>query len=95
MCANLVGEMMIAPTWCLLIGSDNRNSFSTIGIRNASVFPLPVTAWHMSVKILDCCFCASCLHDNIFVAQEKWYAIRLDRGHFGKAHAGDGVQDPF
>lgn len=40
----LVGEITIAPTWCFFIGSSNRNSFSTTGIRNDSVFPLPVTA---------------------------------------------------
>ena len=40
----LVGEIMIAPTWCFFIGSSRRNNFSTTGIKNDNVFPLPVTA---------------------------------------------------
>lgn len=41
---NLVGEMMMAPTWCFLSGSSRRKSFSTTGIKKDKVFPLPVTA---------------------------------------------------
>ena len=44
----LVGEMIMAPTWCFLIASSNRSSLSTTGIRNAKVFPLPVTACRLS-----------------------------------------------
>lgn len=40
----LVGEIMIAPTWCFFMGSSSRKSFSTTGIKNDRVFPLPVTA---------------------------------------------------
>lgn len=40
-----VGDIMIAPTWCFLRGSSRRKSFSMTGMRNASVFPLPVTAY--------------------------------------------------
>lgn len=57
----LVGEMMIAPTWCFLIGSSNRSNFSTTGMRKAMVFPLPVTAstttslWPMKRGIAEAC----------------------------------------
>ena len=40
----LVGETTMTPTWCFLIGASKRSSFSTRGIKNAIVFPLPVTA---------------------------------------------------
>lgn len=43
----LVGEMIIAPIWCFLMASSTRSSLSTTGIRNAKVFPLPVTACRM------------------------------------------------
>jgi hypothetical protein len=39
-----VGEMMIAPIWCFLVGSSRRRSLSTTGMRKARVLPLPVTA---------------------------------------------------
>jgi hypothetical protein len=42
--SNLVGDIMMAPIWCFLIGSWSLSSFSTIGNRKARVFPLPVTA---------------------------------------------------
>lgn len=43
---------MIAPIWCFLMGSSSRNSFSTTGMRNARVFPLPVTAYRVLIGIL-------------------------------------------
>jgi hypothetical protein len=52
---------MIAPTWCFLIGSSFRSSFSIAGIRNARVFPLPVTAstttslWPRKSGIVEAC----------------------------------------
>lgn len=36
---------MMAPTWWSFIASSNLNSLSTVGMRNASVLPLPVTAY--------------------------------------------------
>lgn len=36
---------MMAPTWCFRIGSSSLRSFSMIGIKKASVLPLPVTAY--------------------------------------------------
>jgi hypothetical protein len=40
----LVGDTIMAPIWCFLIGSSNLSSFSTTGIKKDKVFPLPVTA---------------------------------------------------
>ena len=40
-----VGDIMIAPTWCFLVASSSRSSRSIVGMRKASVLPLPVTAW--------------------------------------------------
>lgn len=56
---HLVGETMIAPTLCFLMGVSNRSNFSTMGIKKAMVFPLPVTAstttslWPMNSGIVD------------------------------------------
>ena len=41
----LVGETMMEATWWSFRGSGSRKIRSTIGMRNAKVFPLPVTAW--------------------------------------------------
>jgi hypothetical protein len=55
----LVGDTIMAPIWCFLMGSSNRSSFSTTGIKKDKVFPLPVTAstttslWPMKRGIVD------------------------------------------
>mmetsp|Transcript_34355 Transcript_34355/g.86881 ORF Transcript_34355/g.86881 Transcript_34355/m.86881 type:complete len:236 (-) Transcript_34355:113-820(-) len=42
--SSLVGDTMIAPTWCLRRGSSSCLSFSTMGITKARVLPEPVHA---------------------------------------------------
>jgi hypothetical protein len=57
----LVGDTIIAATWFFFACSGALNNLSTTGIRNASVFPLPVTAstttslFPMNSGIVDAC----------------------------------------
>ena len=48
---NLVGDTMMAATWCRFTDSSNRSSRSTTGIRNERVLPLPVTAYDIQHTI--------------------------------------------
>lgn len=94
-CANLVGDTMIAPTWCFFIGSPKRSNRSIVGMRKASVLPLPVTAWFARSDAYCIRIHRTHLDHHILVPHEQRDSARLDWRHALEAHARDGIKDPF
>lgn len=88
----LVGEIMMAPTWWIFIASSNLNSLSTIGMRNANVLPLPVTAYRiLSLVWLRTVEEHLYLDHDVFMRHEQRYCGGLYRRHPFESHVGYGM----
>lgn len=83
--------MTMAPIWCFLIGSSRRRSFSTTGIRNDRVFPLPVTAstttslWPINRGMVDACTGVI----RVKPIEETASRVHCDKDGFRESHALD------
>jgi len=74
------------------MGSSNRNSLSIIGIKNANVLPLPVTACISLILVYDMPQNNwSYLNYYILVRHEQWYSGGLHGRHAIEALGGDGI----
>lgn len=87
----------MAPTLCFFIGSSVRSSRSIVGMRKASVLPLPVTALPSRLALHRFMPGAQNTHldDDIFMPHEQWDGTGLHWRHALETHARDGVEDPF